>query len=341
MRLWNIDYFTLSLATETPDNAGVANKTDKVVEYVFPWSEKIGKFTGISESMQINLFQSAVLILLIWLLYVLVVRIVWKRTEDVRTRYLWRKSASYVAFGLTVGLVGMMYIPTIQSMATFLGLVSAGVAIALRDVVTSVAGWVYILAHRPFVLGNRIQIGEHSGDVIDISVLEFTLMEIGNWVNADQSTGRVIHIPNAKVFTLPMANYSRGFEFIWNEIPVLVTFESNWEKAKAILQSIADSHSAHRSATAAEKVKEASRRFMIHYQTLTPIVYTSVEDCGVSLTIRYLSEPRSRRTSEQAIWEEILGKFAAESDIEFAYPTQRFYRAPNDVAPPHHPPAAP
>ena len=66
-------------------------------------------------------------------------------------------------------------------------------------------------------------------------IFMFTLMEIGNWVDADQSTGRVIHIPNGKVFKEVLANYSKGFQYIWNEIPVLVTFESNWKKAKEIL----------------------------------------------------------------------------------------------------------
>jgi len=64
---------------------------------------------------------------------------------------------------------------------------------------------------------------------------------------------------------------------------------------------------------------------MIFYSALTPTVYTSVQDCGVLLTIRYLIDPRRRRTSEMAIWEDILSVFARRSDIDFAYPTQRFY----------------
>jgi small-conductance mechanosensitive channel len=150
-------------------------------------------------------------------------------------------------------------------------------------------------------------------------------MEIGNWVNADQSTGRVIHIPNALVFSEPLANYSKGFQYIWNEVPILVTFESNWEKAKDILSNIGIKHAAHLSTAAEEKLKEASKKFMIFYTTLTPTVYTSVVDNGVLLTIRYLTEPRRRRGSEAAIWEEVLNEFSGCDDIDFAYPTQRFY----------------
>ena len=64
---------------------------------------------------------------------------------------------------------------------------------------------------------------------------------------------------------------------------------------------------------------------MIFYKKLTPVVYTTVKDSGVMLTIRYLTDPRKRRGSEQELWENILDAFAAHSDIDFANPTQRFY----------------
>ncbi len=153
----------------------------------------------------------------------------------------------------------------------------------------------------------------------------FSLMEIGNWVDADQSTGRVIHLPNGKIFTDVMANYSQGFQHIWNEIPVLVTFESDWRKAKHLLDDIAQKHGASLTDSAARKLREAANKFMIFYTKLTPKVYTTVKDCGVMLTIRYLYEPRKRRGSEQEIWEDILDAFAAHDNIDFAYPTQRFY----------------
>ena len=76
--------------------------------------------------------------------------------------------------------------------------------------------------------------------LIDLRIFQFTLMEIGNWVDADQSTGRIVHVPNGSVFVTPLANYAKGFQYIWNEIPVLVTFESDWRRAKEILEGIAN-----------------------------------------------------------------------------------------------------
>ncbi|MDH3673871.1 MAG: mechanosensitive ion channel family protein, partial [Anaerolineae bacterium] len=93
-----------------------------------------------------------------------------------------------------------------------------------------------------------------------------------------------------------------------------------------ILENIASRDAAHLSPDAAERVRRAARRFLIYYPKLTPIVYTRVETSGVLLTLRYLCEPRRRRSTEQAIWEDILKAFAQHPDIEFAYPTQRFFQ---------------
>ncbi|MFO7915640.1 MAG: hypothetical protein R6U43_08095, partial [Candidatus Krumholzibacteriales bacterium] len=118
---------------------------------------------------------------------------------------------------------------------------------------------------------------------------------------------------------------SKGFQYIWNEMPVLITFESDWKKAKEILIGIARKHSEHLSESAQERVKAAARRYLIIYKALTPTVYTSVKESGVMLTIRYLCEPRERRESSQDIWEDVLKEFAAHDDIVLAYPTTRIY----------------
>jgi small-conductance mechanosensitive channel len=279
----------------------------------------------LSPEIQIKIFTSLVIGLILWILHSLLMRITWRRTEDARIRYIWRKTSGYVVIFLGIFLVGRLWFKGFQSIATYLGLLSAGIAIALKDLVAGLAGWIFIIGRKPFSVGDRIQIGKHAGDVIDIHIFQFTLLEIGNWVNADQSTGRIIHIPNGMVLSEALANYGKGFYYIWNEIPVLITFESNWEKAKNILQNIVEKDAEQLSKTAEKKVKEASKKFMILYSRLTPIVYTSVKESGILLTIRYLCEPKSRRDSEQRIWEDILKEFAQRADIDFAYPTQRFY----------------
>jgi small-conductance mechanosensitive channel len=148
-------------------------------------------------------------------------------------------------------------------------------------------------------------------------------VEVGNWVHAEQSTGRIIHIPNYKIFMDPLANYSLGFEYIWDEIRVMVTFESNWRKAKGILQEIIGKYSEDLEEDVQRRLHETSRKYMIYYNNLTPIVYTDVTDSGVQLTMRYICEPKMRRFTTEKIWEAVLDAFGAEIDIDIAYPTMR------------------
>jgi small-conductance mechanosensitive channel len=288
-------------------------------------TEWLVNVTGMNAALLERIITSIFIIFFLWLIRTITIRIVWRQTENPQTRYRWQKSSVYIAVAFGIILIGRVWFAGVQSLATYLGLLSAGIAIALKDLIVSMAGWMFLMWRRPFSVGDRIQIGPHTGDVIDLRLFKFTLLEIGNWVDADQSTGRILHIPNWMVLTETIANYSKGFQYIWNEIAVLVTFESNWKKAKEILREIGSRHGEHLTAAAEKRLKEASKKFMIFYTTLTPTVYTSVKDCGVMLTIRYLIEPRKRRTSEQEIWEDILDTFASCTDIDFAYPTQRFY----------------
>jgi len=289
---------------------------------VVEWMERT---FGLDPVTQSRVLGSVLAILLFWALRRLALAVVWRRVDDVKVRYRWRKSITYVLVPTGMLIVGRIWFEGIGSIATFLGLVSAGLAIALKDLVVNLAGWAFILWRRPFEVGDRVEIDGHVGDVIDLRIFQFTLLEVGNWVDADQSTGRILHVPNGKVLGESLANYTRGFDYIWNELPVLVTFESDWRKAKGLLAEIAARHAAHLTDEAERQIREVSRRFMIFYSTLTPTVYTSVADSGVMLSIRYLCSPRRRRGTAEAIWEDILDAFAREDDIDFAYPTYRYY----------------
>lgn len=287
---------------------------------------------GISPETQSNILYSILILAVLGSLRYFILKLVWRYSHDPKIRYTWKRALSFF-FGLfSVLLILGVWVKAIGQFGAFLGLLSAGIAIALKDPISNIAGWLFILVRKPFSIGDRVQIGGDAGDIIDIRLFQFSLLEIGKWVDADQSTGRIIHIPNSKVFTESQANYSAGFEFIWNEIAVLVTFESDWKKAKTLLGNIITNHAESLSLSAEKKIRDASKKYMIFYQYLTPIVYTKVMDSGVLLTLRYICDPRKRRTSENDIWEDILVNFEKHPDIEFAYPTTRFYRNNEEVS---------
>ncbi len=296
-----------------------------------------GLLSGLGDVERRLVSSLAVIVVLVLLRWV-TLTIVRRNVEDERTKYNWRKGITYFASFVGLFLIGRVWFEGMRSLATFLGLIGAGLAVALKDSVQNLAGWAFILWRRPFVVGDRIQIGSHAGDVIDLRVFAFTLLEIGNWVAADQSTGRIVHVPNGQVFTSPLANYTRGFPYIWNELPVAVTFESDWQGAKKILLDIVERHASEMLEDARREIRAASRLYLIHYGTLTPTVYTSVVDHGVLLTIRYLCPVRARRGTAQAIWEEMLNAFARRDDIDLAYPTQRFFDHVREGKPAMRPP---
>lgn len=267
----------------------------------------------------ISLGVIATALLIRWIL----IRVFINRLKSVKSRYVGRKVTTYLAYFAIFFTLVSIWIHEFESAATFLGLITAGLAIALKEPIANFFGWIYIVVTRPFEMGDRIQVLNQKGDVLDISFFEFTILEIGAWVDANQSTGRIIHIPNGKVFTNAVTNATQGFRHIWHEIPITITFESNWKKAKEMLLQIENERVKAYAENAQEQIDVAERRYNIQYNQLDPTVYTSVKENGVCLTLRYLSDPRQQRASEQIIWEEVLRQFAECDDIHFAYPTQR------------------
>lgn len=285
----------------------------------------IKQHIGLDYSVQYKIFTSIIIILSLYILKKIVQWFAFKKIKSAESRYFWGKAFTYIEVGVILLLLIKVWFQGLKPLATYFGLVSAGMAIALKDIFTDIAGWIFILIKKPFSIGDRVQIGNFKGDVVDIRVFQFSLVEIGAWVDAEQSTGRIVNIPNSLIFNEPLANYTKGFRFVWNEIPVLVTFESNWEKAKKILLEIVKERGEEVAKIAEKEIKKATIKYYIHYSVLTPTVYTKVVDSGVLLTLRYLCEVRKRRNSENELWEEILKEFGKHDDIDFAYPTYRYY----------------
>ncbi len=273
-----------------------------------------------------KLLRTALVLVIGYLLIFILVRIINSRVTDLKIQHLFRKNVIYFLNLLIILFIIFIWIQQIGTLTIFLSAVGAGVALALQELILSFAGWFVILFQRPFEVGDRIEYGGVKGDVIDIRILQTSLLEIGNWVDADQSTGRLVNVPNSAVFKKETYNYSRGFEYIWNEIKVLVTFESDWKRAEAIMLAPALKRAEGMEDVIKRKIKKMSRRYMIHFSKLTSIVYVNIKESGVELTLRYLTEARKRRSTEDEYSREILEAFEKEEKVDFAYPTYRIVK---------------
>jgi small-conductance mechanosensitive channel len=280
---------------------------------------------GITIDTQGKILASVITVVVLVVVRWSVLRAISRRFEEAWVDYRARKVATYVATVVGIAVLAWIWINAFKDLPTFLGLLSAGIAIALADVLKNVAGWLYILSRRPFRVGDRIEVEATKGDVVDIRMFRFSLMEVGNWVEADQSTGRLVHVPNGKVFTSQVANYTEGFEHIWYEIPVLVTFESNRDQARAIIEQAVRSNAPDVERAAGALIRETARRYHILVGALTPIVYLSVRDSGVLFTARFLVETRRQRDVAERIWTTILDGVDANPSVDLAYPTVRTY----------------
>ncbi len=269
---------------------------------------------------------SILIVVFLFLLKWVMSRFITTKVEDVTRHYYWQMGIKYVIYTFGIILVSRVWFEGVASVATFLGLVGAGLAIAMQDVIASMVSFAFIVWRRPFVVGDRVQLGDDIGDVIDIRLFQTLMMEINSrWVDADNSTGRILHMPNNRVFKDRLVNYDKGFGYIWYEMGILVTFESNWRKAKEILLKIISEEIEPVTPRGKKEFKEVSRSYLIRFGKMTPIVYLSVKDSGVMLTLRFLIRPRKVRDKEDQLWTRILEEFDKNNDIDFAYQTTRMY----------------
>ncbi len=293
--------------------------------YYQEFNEWLSSLCGVRIETLHKVHLSIAAIVLLYSLKLIIQKIVYDKTEEPIIRYRWMKAAAYGYFCLLIVVLLRIWFEASWPIGNIFALTSAAMTLALQDFVKSFAAWLYIIWRKPFSLGDRIRVGDVAGDVIDISMMRFSLNEIGEWVDSDQSTGRIIHVENNRILNNPIINFTEGFPYIWEEIPVLVTFESNWKKAKKIILEVIQLHSINAKKISGKTIRDISRKYMIFYHKVTPIVYTSVKDCGVLLTARLIVEPRQRRIIDERVWEDILIEFGKHDDIDFAYPTQRFF----------------
>lgn len=274
----------------------------------------------------IRVAQTIIVILIGYLLVAVLVKFTNRRVKDLKARHTLRKNIAYFVTVLIILIIIFFWFHKLSSFTIFLGVASAGVALALQEALLCVAGWFLIMFKHPYEVGDRIELSGVKGDVIDIRLFQTSLLEIQNWVEADQSTGRIVNIPNSAVFKKEHYNYNRGFEFIWNEIKILITFESDIKKAEEIMLAHGRELAGNMEDLVKRKIDVMTRRYMIYYDKLSPIVYTNIKDSGVELSLRYLTETKKRRSTHDTLCRSILEDFSKESSVNFAYTTYRIVK---------------
>jgi small-conductance mechanosensitive channel len=219
-----------------------------------------------------------------------------------------------------------------------MGILGAGIAFASQEVIGSFAGYVNIVTGSLFRIGDRVRIGDVTGDVLDVSILRTTVMEIGEWVQADQYTGRLVTVANRFVFSDPVFNYTQHWPYLWDEITIPITYNSDWRRAGDLMVEHGREYTAHLQAQAQAQLRSLRDAYPVHKATVEPTLYLVMTDNWIELTLRYVVEAQARRQVKTQLHHELLQHFESESGITVASATFEIVGFPplkSDLRMPH------
>ena len=252
---------------------------------------------------------------------VIIYEVLIHRISSGRMRYSLSKTLTLLHLFVATLFVLRVWLPDSTTLLAAYGFVAAAVAFSIQDLFKNFIGGVVILVRSLYRVGDRIQIEETYGDIIDIGILYTTLLEIRGWVAGDQSTGRIVRIPNGKVITNDVYNYTADHSFIWDEIHIPITHESDWKRAEEIISTIVVQVTNDVSVTAMSDIRHLKSKYFLTNDNIDPHVYMKLTDNWVSLYARYISSVRERRIVQDKIMRQIKEAFDAENTITIASQT--------------------
>lgn len=244
-----------------------------------------------------------------------------KKFHDSKTRYSLRKGFNLLSLVITVILVIRIWMVNTQAITLAYGLLAAGLAISLQDLFKNFVGGIILLTRGIYKVGDRIEVSNKFGDVMDVGLLYSTLLELRGWVDGDQATGRIVIIPNGFVLSQPINNYTHDHSFIWDEIHIPVTYQSNWQKAVTVCKEIAMHETKTLQENAEKEISKIEEKYFLSKRNMETMVFVNPTDNWISLNIRYVSDVSQRRLIHNQIVQKILSTVAREEDITIASQT--------------------
>jgi small-conductance mechanosensitive channel len=233
-----------------------------------------------------------------------------KSIENMDLRYRIRKMVTFLGYLLSVLFLAGEFSNQLHSVTVALGVASAGIAFALQEVIVSIAGWLAISFGRFFKIGDRVQLSSTVGDVIDIGVFSTTLMEIGEWIKADQYSGRIVRVANSFVFTEPVYNFSADFPYLWDEIILPVKYGSDIQMTRSILQQTAEEVVGIYNQPAQARWKEMNQKYRLEHERVNPVATLVANDNWLEFTLRYIVDYKRRREIKDQLYEAIITRIA-------------------------------
>lgn len=188
------------------------------------------------------------------------------------------------------------------------GILTLAVGWALQKPLTGLAAWFVIALKRPFVLRDRVMIGDIKGDIADITLTHIYLAEIGGTIDGEEQSGRITMIPNSLFFENVITNYTQQHEYILDEVTTAITYESNLKKAENIMK------------LSVIKIMTPYHPKFPKKIPIDPHIRLKFQDSGINVTVRYHVLAKKRNSIATDIRREIYSLIKKAPDVQFAYP---------------------
>jgi small-conductance mechanosensitive channel len=274
-------------------------------------------FAGIALKLVLSLAVVGVTLIAYRIIHSSIKRKIKDATRLQAMRVLVRNGLAIAGFLVIV----LFWLPRGTNLATALGILGAGLAIASQEMIGSLIAGLNITFANIYHVGDRVRVGEVVGDVMDISVLRTTVMEVGEWVKADQYTGRVVTVANREVWTHPVFNFTQHWGYLWDEITLPITYESNWQRAAEIMLEHGQTYTKELQADAEAKLSRMIDRYPLKDTKVEPTLYFVMTDNWIEVTLRFVVDAQERRRVKDQLHRELLQHFQAEKKIAVASTT--------------------
>lgn len=281
------------------------------MEFLRKITDSIENTTTINGNYIYLIIVSLIIILVMRLIKRITLKLSFKKNLNSKEKYMYKKNGSTITTVITFVLLFIVWTDYLKSFITMITFISTAITLSLKDIIFNFFSGIYIRTSRIFSLEDRIEVGDLRGDVVNINKTSFDLLEIGDRVNGEQSTGRIVHVPNSIVFTHPVKNYVKAFKYIWDEIKIKIPLDADVYKTKKELYKIIKKNSTVRNIPnkMENEVRDASADYRIYFNNLEPIIYVEVVDSHIELYLRFLVHPKKKRNVENSIWLDIIKSY--------------------------------
>ena len=270
----------------------------------------------------INIFLTSLVLMVTYIIFSLIFsKYLIRQITDSKTRYTANKVLSVLSLVIITIFCLRIWITDSSSLLISYGILGAGIAFALQDVFKNFVGGILIMVSRYYLVGDRISIDDKYGDVMDIGILTTTMMEIRGWIAGDQPSGRLLIIPNGMVINHAFYNYTRDHSFVWDEISIPLTYDSDWRQAKEIILSLLKKETDAMTIQAESEIERIGETYYLPKKVVEPSVYISLTDNWIALDARYVAETRTRRFLRSHLSELFLAAIESEEGITVASQT--------------------